>query len=188
MPCVDSSYVRQARKRRDDVVILVVTMTRDHTARTRICQLLVSSGPVVDPSGYATAKLKESVDYEGSSVAFIQLIAAMDRAGELTRDIRGKRTYAIAATAATLEAVESHAPSRSRPPMATLPDYPGISFDHEAFASALVREIVEVMPSILGGHDFELIDERDYASRLDTARARVTELLAEVGGAGNSTK
>ena len=70
-------------------------MSRDRTARTRIRQFLSTSGPIVDPSGYATGVLKDAIGYSGSSVAFIQLIAAMDRDGEIEREIRGKRTYKI---------------------------------------------------------------------------------------------
>ena len=70
-------------------------MPRDRTARSRIRQFLADAGPVVDPSGYATSVLREAIAYEGSSVAFIQLIAAMDHDGELKREIVGKRTFQI---------------------------------------------------------------------------------------------
>jgi hypothetical protein len=70
-------------------------MSRDKTARSRIRQYLQTHGAVDDPNGYATSVLKEAIEYDGTPVAFIQLIAAMDRDGEITRTVRGKRTYRI---------------------------------------------------------------------------------------------
>ena len=70
-------------------------MSSDRTARARIRQYLATHGPVVDPSGYATGVLKDAIGYTGSSVAFIQLVTAMSKDQELSRSIRGKRTYRI---------------------------------------------------------------------------------------------
>lgn len=46
-------------------------------------------------SGRATSSLKESVKYIGSMVSFTQLLGSMEEDGEISRQIRGKRTYAI---------------------------------------------------------------------------------------------
>ncbi len=43
------------------------------------------------------AKLREVLGYEGTDASFTQLIGNMDRAGEVTREVRGKRTYRITA-------------------------------------------------------------------------------------------
>lgn len=72
-------------------------MVRDSTARARIRQHLTAVGPISAASGYATNTLRDAIGYEGSPVAFIQLIAAMDRDQEIVREIKGKRTYSIAA-------------------------------------------------------------------------------------------
>jgi hypothetical protein len=45
----------------------------------------------------AAAALAEGVGYPGSSAAFAQLLSGMERSGLIERQIRGKRTYRIAA-------------------------------------------------------------------------------------------
>ena len=67
--------------------------------RTQVVDYLVRHGSLADPQGKATAKLREALGYEGSVPGFTQLISTMDRAGELTREVKGKRTYRIAAVA-----------------------------------------------------------------------------------------
>jgi hypothetical protein len=64
-------------------------------SRQQVVQYLVQHGPFEDSIGRATAKLREVLGYEGTNTGFTQLIANMDRAGELTREVRGKRTYRI---------------------------------------------------------------------------------------------
>src|SRR6516165_5952584 len=71
----------------------MATAARDRSARSRIREYLTQHGPVEDPSGGATALLKDAVGYGGNDVAFIQLITAMDKAAEIHREIRGKRTF-----------------------------------------------------------------------------------------------
>lgn len=122
-------------------------MARDRTARTRIRNYLVSHGPVDDPSGHATSVLKDLVAYEGSAVAFIQLIAAMDRDDEIVRDIRGKRTYRIAATRAAQRAAGMR-PGPAGPRALTVPlaqataeDEDAVRIDYDKLARALVRQL-----------------------------------------------
>ena len=55
--------------------------------RQQVAQYLAKYGPFEDSSGRATAKLKEALGYAGTDAGFTQLIANMDRAGELTREI-----------------------------------------------------------------------------------------------------
>ena len=65
--------------------------------RQQVAQYLIQHGPFEDSTGRATTKLKEVLGYEGTNAGFTQLIANMDRAGQLTREVRGKRTYRITA-------------------------------------------------------------------------------------------
>ena len=58
---------------------------------------LTTMGEVADPRGMASTVLAEAVGYPGSSVAFAQLLSGMERSGLIEREIRGKRTYRIAA-------------------------------------------------------------------------------------------
>ncbi len=68
--------------------------TRDHVLSC------LADGEISDPKGMARTVLAEAVGYPGSSAAFAQLLSGMERSGLIEREIRGKRTYRIAATAA----------------------------------------------------------------------------------------
>jgi hypothetical protein len=75
-----------------------VLVARDQSVRNRIIQHLAEHGSVEDPSGKATSVLKKAIGYEGTDAGFTQVVAAMAKAGLLTRQIRGKRTYRISNT------------------------------------------------------------------------------------------
>ena len=70
--------------------------TRAIGIRDRVLTYL-ASGEVSDPKGMAAAVLADGVGYPGSSAAFAQLLSGMERSGLIERQIRGKRTYRIAA-------------------------------------------------------------------------------------------
>jgi hypothetical protein len=160
-------------------------MARDRTARARIRQLLASEGPISDPSGFATGLLKEHVDYKGTAVAFIQLIAAMEEEGEITRDIRGKRTYKISATSATKSAfrpVTNRAMGAAQSaPMAAAPL---MTIDYEKLAKALLQELWSVVTTLVtadaaGAATAEAEDDV-YARRIVAARNALDELFSDV--------
>ena len=58
---------------------------------------LALTGEVTDETGMASTVLAAEVGYPGSSIAFAQLLSGMERSGLIEREIRGKRTYRIAA-------------------------------------------------------------------------------------------
>ena len=168
-------------------------MSRDRTARARIRQFLATSGPVVDPSGYATGVLKDAIGYSGSSVAFIQLIAAMDREDEIEREIRGKRTYRISGVGAPEGVATTVAPTTGRTDSmvtaVSVPGQPTIELDYRKLAQALVHELlvatasagsVAAASTATGQDESERLSaERDeYARRLEIARQKLDELLA----------
>ncbi|MFJ8600156.1 hypothetical protein ACIREM_15790 [Streptomyces shenzhenensis] len=165
-------------------------MSRDRTARLRIRQFLATSGPVVDPSGYATGVLKDAVGYSGSSVAFIQLIATMDREGEIAREIRGKRTYKIEGLGVP-PTPSAGAAAPTEPTSATVsavvPGQPSIEIDYKLLAQALIRELLvttaaaQEAPVAASSVDEDRLQaERDeYARRLELARAQLDELLGQ---------
>jgi hypothetical protein len=70
-------------------------VARDQSVRNRIVGYLAEHGAVEDSSGKATSVLKTAIAYEGTDAGFTQVVAAMAKAGLLTRQIRGKRTYRI---------------------------------------------------------------------------------------------
>lgn len=66
--------------------------------RDRIMSRLMA-GDIEDEAGMASTVLATDVGYPGSSIAFAQLLSGMERSGLIEREIRGKRTYRIAAAA-----------------------------------------------------------------------------------------
>ncbi|MFJ9390859.1 hypothetical protein ACIRON_18680 [Nocardioides sp. NPDC101246] len=164
-------------------------MSRDRTARTRIRQYLAASGPIVDPSGYATGLLKDAVDYSGSSVAFIQLIAAMDRDGEIEREIVGKRTYKIEGIGVPVTPSPEALTASGHKATVVAPGQPVIELDYKRLAQALVAELLSATAQARGtsGTDTaeapsadQLEVERDeYARRLEIARNQIDELLGQ---------
>lgn len=164
-------------------------MSRDRTARTRIRQYLATSGAVVDPSGYATSVLKDAIGYTGSPVAFIQLIAAMDRDGEIEREIRGKRTYRIEGIGAPpMPSVAAAAPAARPSTSVAVPGQPTIELDYRKLAQALVRELLTATAAanhvagtagVPADADKLSVEREQYAARLQLARTKLDELLAE---------
>lgn len=152
---------------------------RDRGARARIREYLAVNGAVDDPSGRATAVLKEAVGYTGTDVGFIQLVAAMDQDGEIHREIRGKRTYRIASASAHVLGATAGA----------------MELDYDRLARALLREVARAIaadevPSTRGRGETDtsdLVSERDrlkaerdeYAARLEVARRQMSAILGE---------
>ena len=82
--------------------------------RQQVAEYLTQHGPLEDAKGRATAKLMEALGYEGPVANFAQLISNMDRSGQLTREVRGKRTYRIASATSDLAAERRPPGRRSR--------------------------------------------------------------------------
>ncbi len=130
--------------------------------RQRIIEFLVANGPVVNDSGRATSILKEAVGYESGDAGFGALVSSMEKYGQITRDIRGKRTYRIsaAATAAT-------------PPVApsTTEDV-----DYDELAAALLVRTAQVLVA-----SQEPAESAGWARRrIEQLEGRIDELQKEV--------
>lgn len=63
--------------------------------RERVIGWLLEHGDLIDEHGMASVVLARSVGYPGSSVAFAQLLSAMERCGLIRREVRGRRTYRV---------------------------------------------------------------------------------------------
>jgi chromosome segregation ATPase len=111
------------------------------TARQQIIEYLVHHGPLTDPSGRATGKLRDALAYGGSQVGFTQLIATMDRAGELIREVNGKRTYRIAALGASCAESDSRADQMHVEREATQ----ATETDYDQLAAALLVQVVQTL-------------------------------------------
>ena len=161
-------------------------MARDRTARNRIRRHLASHGPLTDGQGLATKRLKEAVGYEGSAVAFIQLIAAMERDGELVRDIRGKRTYSIAVG-------EEQVVRQPGADTAVLDTPSGsLAVDYDVLARSLLRELTGTRTAgvldEMRAENQRIGQERDeYARRLELARAKLDELRGSIPQPGTTS-
>jgi hypothetical protein len=159
-------------------------MSRDRTARTRIRQYLRTHGAVEDPIGYATSALRDAIEYQGTEVAFIQLIAAMDRDGEITREIRGKRTYRIALGNAEVAVPETPRPVPAESSAQGAPVAQPVEIDYDRLARAMVREFfAQGAQNAMAGAAApaeRLRAERDeYALLLEMARLRLSGLLGD---------
>lgn len=156
--------------------VKVTSVTRDRTARNRVRTLLATKGDIEDRSGYATAALKDAVGYTGSSVAFIQLLAAMESDQEISREVRGRRTYRIALGPLGMptEASRVHSPGSaySAPAMVMQHDGVTVALDYDRLARALVRALLEV------GAAPESEERAAYLRELESARTSIDELLA----------
>jgi hypothetical protein len=64
--------------------------------RQQILNYLRVNGAIVDPSGLAARQLGEAIESNSTSSGLAQLLAAMERSGQIHREVRGKRTYLIA--------------------------------------------------------------------------------------------
>jgi hypothetical protein len=152
---------------------------RDRTARSRIREYLAEHGPIVDPSGRATAVLKDAIGYEGSPVAFIQLVTAMDKSSEIVREIHGKRTYRISGMGSGTAA----APSRrgrtvTHSAAPALAAHPGtgshLDVDYDELARALLRETWR-LAELASSQGTSAEDARE----LEVARQERDQLIAE---------
>jgi hypothetical protein len=152
------------------------TAVRDRSARARVREYLAQQGPIEDASGRATALLKDAVNYKGSAVAFIQLVTAMDKASEIKREIRGKRTYKISAVGVGSGGNRPYAASRST---SVVTGAGGASYeiDYEELARAVLREMVRVYADV--GADLGRDLDAESQESLDAVRSERDRLLAE---------
>lgn len=136
--------------------------TRAIGIRDRVLTYL-ADGEVSDPKGMAAAALANGVGYPGSSAAFAQLLSGMERSGLIERQIRGKRTYRIAAVGHVGQGPAAHgarataghadqaaavaAGGRRSGPSTDLPPLPSaggneVGFDYDELARRLLIQVV----------------------------------------------
>jgi len=138
-----------------------------NSTRTQIAQYLAQHGPVDDPTGRATAKLRKAIGYENTEASFTQLIANMDRAGMLIREIKGKRTYRI------LAGPDSPPLSVENPTDAT----EGIDMEYDKVASAL---LVQVVQTLTQGQRGQTAGGSWARRRIDRLERRIHDLEREL--------
>jgi hypothetical protein len=171
--------------------------TRAIGIRDRVLAYL-ADGEVSDPKGMAAAVLADGVGYPGSSAAFAQLLSGMERSGLIERQIRGKRTYRIAAVghpglrsaglgdgAAAANADQRAAvgaASRRRGGSGTdLPSLPSAGgdaagFDYDELARRLLIQVVRRLATVQGDSAPPESDEAGDAALQQTVASLETKL------------
>jgi hypothetical protein len=149
-------------------------MASHRDSRQKISQYLAEHGPLDDASGKATSRLRDSVNYEGTATGFTQLLAAMERSGEIKRSTRGKRTYRI------------EAGSGERTPVANAPGE-AVPFeqDYDQIAAALLVRVVE---TITTGADQRETDDSWARRRIERLERRISELERSLSQAKGETR
>ena len=158
-------------------------MPRDNAARQRIIDLLATHGPVTDKSGRATSVLKEKVGYEQSDAGFSQLVSAMEKDGQITREIRGKRTFTITGTAAPMIPKVTKLPTRGE---GIVTEHPAGTegIDYDELATALLARTAQVLASAQ-----EPTDAAGWARRrMQQLEGRIDELERELARAKAEAK
>jgi hypothetical protein len=128
---------------------------------------LALTGEIRDEAGMASTMLAAEVGYPGSSIAFAQLLSGMERSGLIEREVRGKRTYRIAAVPGA--SAQETAPERNpaRPASGS-----GRAAGRTAAASADGEGGGSVAPADQGDFDYDELARRllvQVARRLASA-------------------
>ncbi|MFJ3667382.1 hypothetical protein ACIPSE_13090 [Streptomyces sp. NPDC090106] len=125
-------------------------------------------------------------------MAFIQLLVAMERDGELVREVRGKRTYRITAAEPPVgqrrippelpQSTESTESTESMEPTAPPAGSAGHGeIDYPLLARHVLRELSDsgtlaLIQELTAEQRRIAVERDDYARRLALARARLEEL------------
>jgi hypothetical protein len=147
--------------------------------RQQVAQYLAQYGPLEDPRGKATSKLREALSYEGSEASFTQLISNMDRAGQLIREVKGKRTYRIA------EVEHASQAGTDQESLADSVDLEDTAMDYDAVAAAL---LVQVVQTVTKGNQTKESDGSWARRRIERLERRVDELVRELSVAKAEAK
>ena len=142
-------------------------MSRTNHVREEVVQYLSQHGPLDDPTGRATAKLRGALGYAGSKASFTQLIANMDRGGELIRVVRGRRTYQIRSSADEGSIRVDHQPQEDEE------SEQKTEMDYDKMASALLVRVVQTLARESRGHESDGTWARRRIERLEK---RINEL------------
>jgi len=138
---------------------------RGSELRRRILACL-SKGEIRDEGGRATSILAKEIGYSGTTPAFAQLLAGMEKAGLIERQVKGKRTYLIRAKGSVEEAPQGsirplYAPELESQPKSKAPEQAGSQEgatsgipawlqDPDEAASSLLKALLRQLGAALG--------------------------------------
>ncbi|MDA8317174.1 MAG: hypothetical protein M0010_18690 [Actinomycetota bacterium] len=161
-------------------------MPRRSGARQDIVDFLSANGSISDPH-------ERAVGYGGNDSAFIQLVSAMARDGEIDRVVRGRRTYelrlpspapgSVSPAASPASGSVSPAPvPASAPALAAPAEHPGASedIDYDELAAALLARVTQVISDSEHGSSsvgwtkrrMERLETRNAVAERELARAK----------------
>jgi len=147
--------------------------------RQQVTEYLALHGPLEDNKGRATATLMEAVGYAGPIANFAQLISNMDRSGQLTREVKGKRTYRIAAAADDLATLADERPDATET-AETAETTETAEMDYDRVASALLIQVVQQLTKGQRGGE----NDGSWARRrIERLERRVNELERDLSQA-----
>lgn len=156
-------------------------LPRHNDARQQVIDYLSSHGPVEDSNGKATAVLKSAVGYEGGDSGFVQLVSAMAKSGEITRDVRGKRTYRIWVSTASEPRAADRVPAPIvAPPTSQVTERSDSEIDYDELAATLLTRVTRLLSQEQEPTDdapwarrrLERLEVRNTVLERDLARAR----------------
>ena len=150
-------------------------MASHRDSRQKVMQYLVEHGPLDDTTGKATSRLRDAIGYEGTATGFTQLLAAMERSGEISRSTKGKRTYRIQVSDTNGTAVVSNGITAAAP----------VEQDYDQIAAALLVRVVETITS---GSDQRETDDSWARRRIERLERRNTELERALSQAKGETR
>ena len=139
--------------------------------RDRIVAHLALVAEVSDRTGMASTRLAEAVGYQGSSVAFAQLLSGMERDGLISREVRGKRTYRITLSAAPAARVSSQAAAHASvipAEFSGVPDYDELA---DRVLIRLLRRLAELRPAELAALERLLVPGGPAGEEVSLLRA-----------------
>lgn len=162
------------------------SLPRRSPTRQDIVDFLSTSGPIRDSEGRATSALRRALGFEGKDGAFIQVVSAMARAGEIERIVTGKRTFEIRLPSATAHPASpslASSPLPASPAPVTAPSEGESStheIDYDELAAVLLARMTRlVADSESGGSPtgwtkrrVEGLETRNAVTERELARAR----------------
>jgi hypothetical protein len=156
---------------------------RDTTVRQRVVDYLIEHGPVEDASGRTTSQLKEAVGYTGGDAGFIRIVSLMAEAGEVVREVRGKRTYRIAVSAENAAAGRQSS-SRPAPARGGADSAERGELDYDELAAALLARVAGTLLAAQAEEDRGSVDQAAWARRrIDQLEGKVSALQRDLARA-----
>ncbi len=168
-------------------------MPRRSSTRQDIVDFLEANGSINDRDGRATAALKRAVGYAGNDSAFIQLVSAMARDGQIDRVVRGRRTYELRLPSPSEDRTGSSSAHEGAPrppaPVVTASGQPDAadSIDYDELAAAMLARVTQLIVDSEHGSSsvgwtkrrMERLETRNAMAERQLARARAELRAAE---------